>query len=364
MNLRLPILLLLVSLFLSACQNNNDADKPSFDRTVFLENYASNIFQPAIKDLLNKAQALRKSISTFRENPGVGALQAAQARWDATYRAWLRVSTLNFGPGGTEGLRRTLVEEVALWPVNTEAVEEKITEEAPSVTDSKRNTRGLLAVEYLLFGLGSNEETAAQFTDARFSYLELVADKLMEDLWRLDKAWKGPYAEEFVAKNGTDVKSSTTQMFNELNRSLEGLRDVKFAIPMGLIAGQSKAQPELVEARFSRNSLTYLQLHYQAIVNQWYGKSLTGEDGIGWEEYLSSVPEGPALVQKIKDQFATVEELFNRLPADVSLQDLAEDSPPEIVQLQQALQQLTRYLKGDSSSLLSLAITFSTGDGD
>ena len=364
MNLRFPILLLLVSLFFSACQSNNDVDEPTFDRANLLGNYASNIFQPATQAVLNRTQALLKSVGTFRENPSAGTLKAAQERWDATYRAWLRVSTLNFGPGGTEGLRRTLVEEVALWPVNTAGVEQKLSEEAPSVTDGKRNTRGLLAVEYLLFGLGSDEAAVAQFTDARFTYLEIVVNKLLEDFERLSTAWNGAYGEQFIAATGTDVKSSSTQMFNELNRSLEALRDVKFAIPMGLIAGQSKAQPELAEARFSRNSLAYLQLHYQAIVDQWYGRSLAGEDGVGWEEYLLSVPEGPRLVQKIKDQFTIVETLFDQLPEGASLQDLAQEPPAEITQLQQALQQLTRYLKSDSSSLLSLAITFSTGDGD
>ena len=105
-------------------------------------------------------------------------------------------------------------------------------------------------------------------------------------------------------------------------------------------------------------------LNYATIVNLWLGGKIDGEDGIGWEEYLLSVEGGEVLVEKIKQQFDKIDGIIERIPQEQGLHKLALQNNPELVELHKEMQQLTRYLKGDSSSLMSLAITFSSGDGD
>ncbi|MEM6845125.1 MAG: imelysin family protein [Bacteroidota bacterium] len=357
--------LLIIGLVLStACRSGEEEQSDTFDRRAFLENYAHNIIQPAAEDLLEEAEELQSAVDTLVGQKTVEHLQEAQTQWDETYRAWIKVCMLNFGPGGTEGRRRTLVEEVALWPIDVEGIEEKIRATDPSFNDSQRNTRGLLTVEYLLFAKDDADSVLTQLGENRGSYLQKTVDRLVEQLTSFNQAWQGDYATEFIASDGTDAKSSTTQMFNETVRNFEAVRDAKLGIPMGLIAGQSGPQPTLAEARFSQKSLDYLLLNYATIVNLWHGRHGNGEDGLGWEEYLLSIEGGEELVTTIQQQFDKIDSIIESIPKEQGLGELAQANNPEMAELHQAMQQLTRYLKGDSSSLLSLAITFSSGDGD
>lgn len=362
----LPLYIFLsTSLFLlAACEGENNTDAPNFDRTTFLQNYANNIIKPSSTNFRETAEQLQQAINTFTSEQNASNLKAAQDAWDRTYKNWMRVNTFNFGPGGTAGLRRTLAEEVGVWPVDVEEVEAKIAREHPDFEDSRRNTRGLLAVEYLLFGEGTDEEVLNNFDAARAEYLQKTADKLLAQITDFDTAWQGDFAAEFIANDGTSVKSSTTLMYNEFTRSFESIKDLKLGIPLGVIAGQTEAQPEQAEARFSENSLDYLLLHYEAIVDLWYGRTAEGADGVGWQEYVLSAEGGKDLVEATLAQFDKVQSIIDRLPVNQSLQELAVQGNPTAAELQNELQNLTRFLKSDLSSLLSLAITFSSMDGD
>mgnify|MGYP001791550541 CR=1 FL=1 len=357
-------LLAIILLLCTACGSGEEKPSDTFDRQAFLENYAHNIIQPEAEALLGEAMQLQSTIDTLVGQKTVEHLQEAQTQWDETYRAWIKVCMLNFGPGGTEGRRRTLLEEVALWPIDVEGIKEKIEATDPSFNDSKRNTRGLLTVEYLLFATDDADSALNRLEENRATYLQKTVDRLVEQLASFSQAWQGDYAAEFVANDGTDAKSSTTQMFNETVRNFETLRDAKLGVPMGLIAGQSGPQPTLAEARFSQKSLDYLLLNYATIVDLWHGRNGSGEDGLGWNEYLLSIEGGEELVTTIQQQFDEINSIIERIPKEQGLGELALANNPEMAELHQAMQQLTRYLKGDSSSLLSLAITFSSGDGD
>lgn len=338
-------------------------NQEGFDRKAFLTHYAKNIIQPSSANLLNKSATLQATIATFIETQNQNHLDQAQAAWEDTFEAWTKVNAFNFGPGGTSGLRRTLAEEVSSWPVNVEAIEEKIASDAPSFDDGKRNTRGLLGIEYLLYG-ESDETVLKNFNEKRGSYLQQTVDMLVRQLQTFNSAWQGSFAEEFIEADGTSVKSSTAQMYNEFIRSYESIKDLKLGIPLGVIAGQTTAQPEFVEARFSKNSLDYALSHYQALVDLWYGKASDGTDGVGWQEYILSAEGGAALANSTIEQFNTIQTIINQLPKDTDLQTLATDRNPQIIALQNELQNLTRLLKSDLSSLLTLAITFSSMDGD
>ncbi|MEM1217777.1 MAG: imelysin family protein [Bacteroidota bacterium] len=362
-NIRFTYFLLLGLILGTSCETGTSSQS-SFDRSLFLEHYAYQIIQPAITSFYKETQALQASVVQLASEKTLDNLQNAQTAWDQTYRAFTGINTLNFGPGGTEGLRRNLLEEVNLGPVDIKNLEKKIASKDNDFTDSRRNTRGLLAIEYLLFGTTSNEETLAQMDDARSTYLLGACTRLAQQAEQLNAAWQGEYVEEFVSSEGTGVKSSTTQMFNEMIRSFEGLRDTKLGIPMGLIAGQTTPQPEQVENPYSKNSLDYLLLHYQNIIKLWNGASSSVEEGPSWQTYLGSIEGGQTLVENIEKQTAKIDQVIEAIPNNKNLQELALENDPALTELYTELQKLTRLLKGEASSLLGLAITFSTGDGD
>ncbi|MEM6526062.1 MAG: imelysin family protein, partial [Bacteroidota bacterium] len=335
-----------------------------FERSQFLENYAHNIILPSIENVVQAAHNLQKASADLSEKRSAESLNTAQSAWDETYSAWLKVNLLNFGPGGSEGRRRTILEEVGLWPIHLEGIEEKIQAEDFQLDDSKRNTRGLLAVEYLLFNDNPVGVLDSLQGYRRLDYLNQIIEKLVMQLDQFHKTWQNDYLTTFIQNDGIEVKSSTTLMFNEMVRSFEALRDVQLGIPMGLIAGQSGPQPELAEARFSKNSLKYLLASYKNLVSFWEGKKHTGEDGLGWEEYLLSVEGGAALVKTIQARLTAIDGIIERIPKDQNFEQLAVNNDPALSELYHEFKALTPHFKGESSSLLSLAITFSSGDGD
>ncbi|MEM6814839.1 MAG: imelysin family protein [Bacteroidota bacterium] len=355
--------ILLGALFIFS-QSISCEKKATFDQSLFLENYAYNIILPSIDRLIKASGHMQNAVVALNENRNAESLIEAQQAWDKTYSAWIKISLLNFGPGGSEGRRRILSEEVALWPVSVNGIEEKIKSEDPELNDSKRNTRGLLAIEYLLFNEDSDDLLKSPQLDNRLNYLVKIVEKLGAQISQFNKDWQENYLTTFIENYGTAVKSSTTLMFNEMVRGFEAIRDIKLGIPMGLIAGQSGPQPELAEARFSRKSLEYLLTSYTNIVSFWEGKNDNEEDGIGWEEYLQSVEGGGELVKKIHEKFTKIDSIIERIPVGQNLDELAMSNNTELIELYTELQELTRYFKGESSSLLSLAITFSSGDGD
>ncbi|MEM9337095.1 MAG: imelysin family protein [Bacteroidota bacterium] len=358
----LPVLLLGL-LLISSCANEGRR-QAAFSRKDFLSNYANQIIRPSANVFAQKASQLKQAVAQLKEEKSVDHLQRARIAWDETYRAWTEVSMFNFGPGGSERRRRTLLEEVGTWPINIKGIENKIKNPDHDFNDSKRNTRGLLTAAYLLFSPQTEGTWIDESGDEKISYLEKTVNHLNEHIQNFNSAWQGDYANEFIAADGTDVKSSTTQLFNELVRNFEVIRDTKLGIPMGLIAGQSSPQPELAESPFSEQSLDYLLLNYQIVIKRWRGTNADGTDGPGWEEYLLSTTGGESLVKEINAQFAQIATIIEQIPKEKSLKTLALENNPELVALHRALQKLTRFLKGDSSSLLGLAITFSSGDGD
>lgn len=357
----LPVVLLAgFAIFFSSCEN--DGIKSKFSRDAMLENYARDIIQPKSTAFRAAVTQLGSDVESLVAAPDAAKLATAQTAWDNAYQAWTKINSLNFGPGGTEGLRRTLREEMALWPIAVAELEAKILEEAPNLNDSKRSTRGLSVIEYLLFG-EEGADVLAEMDDNRKSYLQGIMNKLQGQVADFDDAWQGAYAEEFIANNGVEVKSSVTQMYNEFVRSYERIKDVKIAVPFGTIAGLS-AKPEQVEAPYSKKSLDYLLLHYATIVDLWHGTKENGEDGIGWEEYLLSVDGGEQLVNDTKAQFEKVDAVIQQLPQGTSLQQLAVEQNQTVLDLERELESLTRYLKGDLNSLLSIPVTASHLDGD
>ena len=207
-------------------------------------------------------------------------------------------------------------------------------------------------------------ETLASFDQNRLAYLEGALGAIKNRIQSVSNDWNGAYATEFIQNNGTDVGSSTTQLFNEWARSFETIKDLKLATPMGIDAGQYGVKPESVEAFYRKQSAAFLRHHFDAIVELWYGQIAGTEDQIGWDDYLRSVEGGSDLAAATETQIQAVYSAFSKLPNDRSLQELIAEEDTNVAAVHLQIQELSRFFKTDLSSLLGLAVTFSTTDGD
>lgn len=73
---------------------------------------------------------------------------------------------------------------------------------------------------------------------------------------------------------------------------------------------------------------------------------------------------GSELIALTEAQWSKVEDALNAVPTDQPFSVLVANEHPAVDALHTELQKHTRFFKSDMSSLLGIAITFSSGDGD
>jgi hypothetical protein len=144
-------------------------------------------------------------------------------------------------------------------------------------------------------------------------------------------------------------------------RDYENLKNFKVELPAGLTAGQPNPDGTLVAGYFSGISVELIEEHWESSKNIWYGRSRSGEDLTGFEEYLASVTGGPALIETTKEAIADIDLEVMELPEGPLSENV--DSP-ELETLRDELQANTANFKSSMSSLLGISITFNSGDGD
>lgn len=347
---------------LSACGKDSEPNKTEFDRKVFLENIATNLIVPAYQNLNTNTLSFTEAVQNFVENPSVSTLEAAQNAWKTAYLSFQDANAYNFGPA--QGTLGSLTENVGTFPASQTKIENYIAAGDASLSNFDRDARGFLGAEYLIFGKETKENIIQKYTDQnRKDYLIAVAQNIKSEVEKVNTAWQNGYTQEFINNTGTDAGGGVSIIFNEWNKSFESIKNFKLGLPLGRRAGQTQSDASLVEAYYSEESMTFLKAHFTNIERIWYGKSLNGQDGVGFEEYLQSVEGGDALVAETKTQLEAVSQAMNAVP-NTSLQTQIQSDPTAINNLLTEMQKLTRFFKSEMTSLLGITITYDSGDGD
>lgn len=353
--------------FFTACDNGPDTSTDDFDRKTLLVNMADNLIKPAYNNLLTTTTNLDNAAQSFMASPDLGHLDDLQDAWRTAYTAWQFANAFNFGPAGEEGLQKGLIEEAGTFPVSEAKVAMALSSGQWNMSDFNRDARGFLTIEYLIFGENQTpaDILAAFATDpARSTFLTAVSGNLVSRVEAVANAWNTAYYNEFINNTGTDSGSSTSQLYNEFVRSFEAIKNFKVGLPLGKRAGQTSTEPKLVEAYYSGQSLVFLKKHLEFIQNIWYGRSQAGVDGVGFREYLEAVEGGGVLITNTETQLTALRAALDAVPASPSMSEQITGDHTKLDELHTELQKLTRYFKSDLSSLLGIAITFSSGDGD
>jgi predicted lipoprotein len=358
------LIVALVSTSLVTCSKDNKNSAESFDRTALLAHYAKNIIIPAYNNLAEKTSVLQKAANTFREKHTEANLQNLRKAWEDAILSWQNANHFNFGPAGEEGLRKGLLEEIGTFPIASSKIEASVNAGQWNTSDFNRNARGLLAIEYLLYGENQTVSALlAEFSVApkRSEFLLALAEDVNKRVRSVSDAWI-TYQADFVKNAGTDAGSSISMLYNEFLRSHEALKNFKLGIPLGKRVSQVKTEPQLVEAYFSGSSLELLDAHFNAIVNLWYGNATV--NGPGFKAYLENTVGGKELIFATETQLNVANLALSALPKTPNMAEQIKSSPAKLASLHTELQKLTRFFKSDMSSLLGIAITFSSGDGD
>jgi len=361
--------LLLSSLILTSCKRDKDIkNQDNFDREAMLKNYAEELIIPAYEELYVSMQELIESVDSLENNPSVQNLENLKGDWKKTYRTWIAANAFNVGPSAEQGLNKSLIEEIATFPISETKIQSTIESGILNFNDFNRDARGFFALEYLLFHSPntSSDSVLNLFNEQknRIVFVKECAQNILTRVERVLNEWQTTYKNEFISRNGTDVGSSTSQLYNEFVKSFETIKNLKLELPLGKRPGQTQVEPKLVEAYYSSNSLEFLEIHIQTIERIYFGKSKTGTDGLGFKDYLETVTNGKELVASTLSQWEKVITSLNSIPTTSPISVLVQSNPEPLDNLRIELQKQTRFFKSDMSSLLGIAITFSSGDGD
>ncbi|MCS7211065.1 MAG: imelysin family protein [Chloroherpetonaceae bacterium] len=349
--------------FAVSCNNGTtEGSTDSFDRRSMLRNIAENFIIPSYSELQSKVNAMQAAVNAFTASPSEAALRAAQQAWEEAYTAWQYACTFDFGPATTS--TGTLFQKIGVFPTNAARIEERIQQRNFSTDDFSRDTRGFNAAEYLLFSDSTLAQIISRFSNPdRRQYLQAIVADIKANVDATANAWQR-YRAEFITNDGTSVGSSTSMLFNEFVKSFEHIKNFKVGLPAGKRPGQTRPEPQKVEAFYSGKSVKFIREHLQAIEMIYLGMHRrTGIDDLGFDDYLRSVPNGAALVISTLAQLELVKQRMNALP-DAPLSQTIVSNFAVVDAFHTELQRHTRFFKSEMASLLSLTITFSSGDGD
>lgn len=343
----------------SACAPN---EEETLRRDV-LAHLADDVFVPTHESLATNAATLRPTLTALCDAPGP-TYADAQTAWSSTRAEWSRAAAFMFGPIAAQMQAGPL----DFWPVRTATIDAAIAE-APETADAAyldglgTSAKGMPAYEYLLFGEDLTGIGAFQSGSAPCAYMGLLADDIAERTAELAAAWPAEAAAlKTAGESGSKyarVQDALDVVVNATIENLYAMVKTKLDRPLGNLTG-SPVDPELVESRFSRNSLADLGDNLDGFARVYLGADLEpgGEPGLGALVAARDPDLDASILAQLDRTRAALDAveptLADALIADRTAVQLARDE----------IDALRRLVKLDVATLLNVTLSLSDNDGD
>jgi hypothetical protein len=330
-----------------------------------IQSAIDDYIQPSFHQFAEDAASLEQSVGTLCETPSAEALETARTQFKSAIIAYSRIEFVRIGPLGLgDRLERLLFwpdrKGIALKQVQAALAEADPTAASPDTLKNKSVAmQGLGALEFLLFGTGSDElATAAQYRCAYSHAIVTLVDDLAATLdaeWH-DTSPDGPVAHMLSPQPTFDDYRTQTEVLERLAatmiHSTEAIRDQRLTP----ILGEAQGSPKPRSALFWRSNMTVpsLAANFAGI-----------HDFFIAARYPEAVGEENAWVAK-----GAIFEFENAARATAAITDPIEQAVTDKVQLD-ALKYLViitgslDHLLGENlASALGLSVGFSALDGD
>lgn len=385
-----------------ACRNvssgGSSGSADLFDRQALLRSYATQVVMPAQRGFDADAAALAGATAALADGIAAGTAtdaewSAARAAWRDAMRSWQVLEVLQVGPAGSRTLRvggRGLRDEIYSWPavnpcrVDQETASEDFASEDFFVRESL-NTRGLAAIEYLLFDPDTNNACAAavdinaqgtwaalladgQIPGLRARYAARAAAEVHRRALELIEAWESPgedFAGQLVGAGDPDsMFSSAAVAIDEVFRALYYIelqvKDRKLAPPAGLHPDcLASTCPALQESRWADASKDHLLANLIAAERVFLGGTSAG---VGFDDFLHALGASDLAVEMTND-LANAIAAVEAIPGTLT-EALASD-PQAVRDAYIAVKEFTDDLKSRFVTVLSLRIgQEGAGDND
>ena len=366
-----PFMIVLSMLLFLSCGGDDPAEEtpPSdtFNRSGMLVHWADNFILPGYTAIETSLNTLSVAAEDFVTAPSQTSLANARSSWLSAYQAFQVVSMFEIGRAEELNFRNRL----NVYPTNTAELDALVLTgvwnlELPSTID----IQGYPAVDYLLFGLGTDEEIIAFFTtsngaDNYKAYLLDVVQTMQSLTSEVKTDWDNGFKETYISNTSSSASGSVDQTANAFLFYYErALRAGKVGIPAGVFSGNPL--PQNVEALYSQeNSKQLLETALTATQNFFNGNGVNGTNGTSLKAYLdalNAVKNGSDLSSLINAQFDTARTKVNGLQSNFVSQIESDNS--KMLETYDELQRNVVLMKVDMLQALSIDINYVDADGD
>ena len=339
----------------------------SFDHEQMLTNWADNIIIPSIINFENSLVKLKNSASIFVNEPSNETLSVLKEEWLNSFLKWQHLEMFDVG----------LAEEIYyknrinLYPANVNRIENNISNQNYDLNASSNfSSQGFNGLDYLLFGIGQNEEEIIlKYTLEESKYgkyfLEII-DKMMELTTQVKDSWDDEFRDEFIKSTDNTSTSSINQVINDFIFYFEkGYRANKIAIPAGRYS--DGPLPDRIEAYHGKKYSKILILEATDAIDNFYNGRFSNDinsSGLSINDYLSYMEsdQDDKLAEKINEQLKKIKTKLTELNTDFSEQ-IRQDNLEMLITFD-IIQANVVFLKVNLLQKLNINIDYADADGD
>ena len=339
----------------------------SFDHKEMLTNWVDNIIIPSITNFDNSLEIFKESATTFVNAPTTETLSNLKEAWLSSFLKWQHVEMFDIGLSEEIYYKN----RINLYPTNVERIENNISNLNYDLDKPVNfSAQGLNSIDYLLFGIGENEdEIISKFSDENLNYgkyLTDLVDKMVSLTYKIKSSWSDEYKSSFISSTDNTASSSINKVVNDFIYYFEkGYRANKIGIPAGVFS--DKPLPDRVEAYYGKNYSKILALEATDAVNYFFNGNYSNDTeskGLSIKDYLDylETDKEEKLSEKINSQLEKIKTKVSELNTNFSEQVNQENLKMLIAY--DVIQANVVFLKVDMLQVLNISVDYVDADGD
>jgi len=358
------LLIISTASLLWSCVNNNEQNVDDFDIESLLVNAADNIIIPQLKDLHESTVEIENAFSDFEINSNSDNLSKLQSKFKNSYLSWQAASFVNFGNSNFEIFSYTL----NTFPVDTQNLVSIFSKPDANLESSIYfNAISYPGFDFAFFQ-GNEDEIIKRISIDGKNYCKKNIDLIKSKSESAYLFWKNNtdgYYNEFKSDLSKTDGSPFSAYVNAFCKDLEVLKNEQLKAP----GGQEFfifPLPYESEALYSGYSLDLIKAHIDNLERIYKGDDLSGNAGIGFDDYLKSLEtktDGKDLNELILSTFSTIKEKANLL--NETLNYAAANQKEIVDELYANVKLLVGYTKTDMTYAFGINISYADPqDGD
>ena len=339
----------------------------SFDHKEMLTNWVDNIIIPSITNFDNSLETFKESVITFVNAPTAETLSNLKEAWLSSFLKWQHVEMFDIGLSEEIYYKN----RINLYPTNVERIENNISNLNYDLDKPVNfSAQGLNSIDYLLFGIGENEdEIISKFSDENLNYgkyLTDLVDKMVSLTYEIKSSWSDEYKSSFISSTDNTASSSINKIVNDFIYYFEkGYRANKIGIPAGVFS--DKPLPDRVEAYYGKNYSKILALEATDALNYFFNGNYSNDTeskGLSIKDYLDylETDKEEKLSEKINSQLEKIKTKISELNTNFSEQVNQENLKMLIAY--DVIQANVVFLKVDMLQVLNISVDYVDADGD